>query len=268
MADRYTYLPLTGLFVAAIWGVADLLGTARRGRLALGAAGGAAMVAAAALTWGQLGYWKDSFTLYRHALAVTGDNPLMVNNYGAALDEAGRHEEAIRVLEAGLAAGAASGSTLQFMLLNSYASALNAAGRPAEAMGALERAIADRPTHAKSYYDLARILHVTYGDVEAASSLYERAIGIDPGYVDAYVNLGGALNRSGRFERGLEVLQRARALAQTDRAELRFNLGVSYAALGDTSAAMQEAEALRRLDPGMAQRLAAYVAERAASAPR
>ncbi len=268
MADRYTYLPLTGLFIAAVWGAADLLGGARRGRLALGAAAGAVLAAAAALTWMQLGHWKDSFALYRHALAVTGDNPLMVNNYGAALDEAGQPEEAIGVLEAGLAAGAASGSPLQFMLLDTYASALNATGRPAEAMAALERAVAARPTYAKSYYDLGRLLHVTYGDVEAASALYERAIALQPDYLDAYINLGGALNRAGRFDRGLEVLQRARALALSDRAELRFNLGVSYAALGDTSAALREAAALRRLDPGMAQRLLDYVGQQAAPSQR
>jgi len=100
LADRYLYIPMTGLLVMVIWGVADLLGRfdagARRGGLA------AAIVAAAAvvglflwLTPQQVAKWKDSRTLYSHALAVTEDNALAHYNLGVELEKVGETDAAI-----------------------------------------------------------------------------------------------------------------------------------------------------------------------------
>jgi tetratricopeptide (TPR) repeat protein len=71
MADRYTYIPSIGLFVAIVWGIAAL---ARERRAILSMAAAAAILALAAGTWMQAGYWRDSVALYRHALAVTRGN--------------------------------------------------------------------------------------------------------------------------------------------------------------------------------------------------
>jgi hypothetical protein len=73
MADRYTYLPSIGLFLAIVWGAAGLAGK-RRPLLATAAA--AVLLALAAVTRAQIGFWADSVILYRHALAVTSDNYL------------------------------------------------------------------------------------------------------------------------------------------------------------------------------------------------
>jgi protein O-mannosyl-transferase len=89
MADRYTYVPLAGVFVAAVWGGALLL--PRRAALAVAAAAVAALSAA---TWVQLGHWRDDETLFRRALAVTEDNGLAHYNLGTRLAVAGRLDEA------------------------------------------------------------------------------------------------------------------------------------------------------------------------------
>jgi len=70
MADRYTYLPIVGLFVAAAWEGHRLLG-ARRGAVAAAAA----LAVLCALTWRQVHHWSDHEALFRHAVAVTGPNP-------------------------------------------------------------------------------------------------------------------------------------------------------------------------------------------------
>jgi protein O-mannosyl-transferase len=70
MADRYTYIPSIGLFLAVVWTVAGLL-TGRR--VVLTAAAGVVILALAAVTRTQIGYWADSATLFRHALAATDD---------------------------------------------------------------------------------------------------------------------------------------------------------------------------------------------------
>jgi tetratricopeptide (TPR) repeat protein len=75
MADRYTYIPSIGLFVAIVWGIAELIGERRIVSTTILAMAVAAAIALLAMgTWMQIGYWRDSVALYRHALAVTRDN--------------------------------------------------------------------------------------------------------------------------------------------------------------------------------------------------
>ena len=71
MADRYTYLPSIGLFMAIVWGIAAL---ARERRVVIVAASAVVIALLAIGTWMQTGYWRDSVALYRHALAVTRGN--------------------------------------------------------------------------------------------------------------------------------------------------------------------------------------------------
>ncbi len=99
MADRYAYLPLTGLAIAVAWGAPDLLaacGLRTRVRApALGAAAFAALAALVSLTSAQIRTWRDSETLFRHALAVTRDNHIAHAHLGDALLERGRTAEAV-----------------------------------------------------------------------------------------------------------------------------------------------------------------------------
>ena len=70
MADRYTYIPSIGLFLAVVWSLAEL---GRAHRAALATAAGIVILALAATTRVQIGYWSDGATLFRHALAATDD---------------------------------------------------------------------------------------------------------------------------------------------------------------------------------------------------
>ena len=95
MADRYTYLPSIGLFIMVAWGVPELTRGLpyRKGLLSLGAS--AALIASAALSYQQLGYWRDSVANFRHTLQVTRDNYLVNNYLGVALAQQGEPEAAI-----------------------------------------------------------------------------------------------------------------------------------------------------------------------------
>jgi tetratricopeptide (TPR) repeat protein len=94
MADRYAYLPFIGLFVMAVWGIAELAN-----RLSIQkyvAAGAIAIVILfSALTYRQLAYWHDDFSLWSHTLAVTPRNFVAEDNFGNALIKAGKYEEGI-----------------------------------------------------------------------------------------------------------------------------------------------------------------------------
>jgi len=94
-ADRYTYLPLIGLFIAVLWGAPEALERLHFRRQILGAAGAAALLALAAASFIQVGYWKDDFSLFSHARDTTTGNWLAHNNMGDILFRQGRIDEAI-----------------------------------------------------------------------------------------------------------------------------------------------------------------------------
>ncbi len=157
-ADRYTYLPLIGIFAAVAWTLRELW--RRRGwraPLAIGAS--AAVVLLAALTWAQTGRWHDSGTLFRHALDVTRDNWVAHMNLGNHLARRGRFTEAaehyrevIRIRPGHMEAHVGLGV--------SY----SALGRLEEEVRVYERATAIDPRNSKvltnlglAYQDLGRV---------------------------------------------------------------------------------------------------------------
>ena len=99
MADQFMYVPAIGIIVAMIWGLHGLGKGGRYQRIGLSVAGSAAMVLCFALTRQQLGHWKNSEALFRHALQVTENNYLAHNNLGIALVRNGQMDEAIRHLQ-------------------------------------------------------------------------------------------------------------------------------------------------------------------------
>ena len=95
-ADRYTYLPLIGIFVAAAWTCADVVERRPRARPLVAAACAAALLAYAGLAWVQIGLWRGTLPLFEHTLAVTTPNAMAHVLLGVAFDEAGNPEAAAR----------------------------------------------------------------------------------------------------------------------------------------------------------------------------
>ncbi|MFZ3207686.1 MAG: tetratricopeptide repeat protein, partial [Geobacteraceae bacterium] len=143
MADRYTYIPLTGLFIACCWLASDLTQGWRWRRAILGTVGGLAISVLTAVTWHQLDYWKDSISICRHTLAVTSDNYLITNNYGIALDERGDHAGAYRLFQETLLIF--PGSATAYANLGAICVRW---GRFDEAIGYYDKALALAPDHA------------------------------------------------------------------------------------------------------------------------
>jgi protein O-mannosyl-transferase len=94
-ADRYTYLPLIGVFVAVVWEIGARVAGRRRAGLAAGAAAAVVLALLSARSWVQLDTWRDSETLYRHALAVAPASPQIHYNLGTLLVEHGRPGDAV-----------------------------------------------------------------------------------------------------------------------------------------------------------------------------
>ena len=94
MADRYTYVPLIGIFIIITFGVTELLKEKPFRKIVLGVLAGVSLSACTIATSHQLNYWKDSLVLFEHTLAVTEGNPIVHNNYANALNSLGRKAEA------------------------------------------------------------------------------------------------------------------------------------------------------------------------------
>ena len=93
-ADRYTYVPLVGIFLATTWVLADQVLASRRARGVLAAAALGWLAILSGLTWVQTRYWKNSITLFERTLSVMPDNAVGHCQIGVALDEAGKLDEA------------------------------------------------------------------------------------------------------------------------------------------------------------------------------
>src|SRR5438094_115935 len=102
MADRYFYIPSIGLFIALVYGLADIAKMRRLAPSLAGAIAGAVLLVLAALTNAQIHLWRDSFTLFKHALGVTPSNLVIENSLGIALDDSGRYDEAAAHFEKAL----------------------------------------------------------------------------------------------------------------------------------------------------------------------
>jgi protein O-mannosyl-transferase len=92
MADRFMYIPLIGLALMAVWGLADLL---QPRRAVAGALAAAAIVACSAASLEHIGTWRDSVAVFSNAVAVTRDNPGAQHYLGTALDDLFRYDEAL-----------------------------------------------------------------------------------------------------------------------------------------------------------------------------
>src|SRR5581483_10962107 len=95
MADRYAYLPFTGLFVIVVWGVTDAAGYLRIPMKIVASMAVVVAIVLSALTFHQLSYWRDDYSLWSHTLAITHNNFVAEDNFGEALVRRGEYEKGI-----------------------------------------------------------------------------------------------------------------------------------------------------------------------------
>jgi Flp pilus assembly protein TadD len=212
MADRYTYIPLIGLFIIVAWGVPDLLARwpLRLWKfvlptISLPAAAVLVILACAIAARGQLEYWEDSTTLWTHTLAVTTRNNIAHNNLGAVLADEGKIGEAIA----------------------HYSEALRI-----------------KPDYADAHNNLGVALD-DQGKVDEAIAHYTEALLIKPTYADAHSNLGIALANQGKIDEAIAQFTEALRI-NPDSAKAHNNLGVALASQGKLDEAIAHfTEALR-----------------------
>ncbi|MFZ5562560.1 MAG: tetratricopeptide repeat protein, partial [Thermodesulfobacteriota bacterium] len=163
MADRYAYIPMIGLLVALVWSLSGHAETRRTGRVLWGALAVLAVAVLGMASYRQAGFWKNSITLFEHALRVTGDSDLVHNNLGKAYFERGD-------------ADAARAHIIEALRINPYLPQAN--------------------------YNMG-MLFLKKGDADRALPWFSRAVEVDPGFPDARYSLANVFFNKGDFENAL-----------------------------------------------------------------
>ncbi|MBZ5637380.1 MAG: tetratricopeptide repeat protein [Acidobacteriia bacterium] len=220
MADRYTYVPLIGIFVAIAWALTELGASARWARTAVAAASAAALLALSIVTRVQVGRWTDDVALFDHALAVTSDNWLAETNLGVAVFDRGRTDEAIAHYSEALRIWPGFAEAH-----NDLGLALVRKGRIAEAIEHYHEALRLYPEFAEAYNDLGTALARQGRTAEAVEQL-DRALRLRPGSAGFRFNMGNALLGAGRFPQAIEQFDRALVL-EPDYAEASNGAGLA-----------------------------------------
>jgi hypothetical protein len=195
MADRYTYLPLVGLFVMLVWGTADLAAPSRVGRVVAGGAAALVLTACVFCTRAHVGCWRDNATLWEHALEVTEDNWMAQYNLGVIRAGEKRDGEARRLLTAAARSYpnyAEAHNNLGVVLTRQP-------GQLKEAEEELRTALRLKPGKPEHHCNLGVCL-AKRGKTEEAVEEFREALRIRPGYADAHFNLGLCLLRQGKGE--------------------------------------------------------------------
>ena len=246
-ADRYTYLPYIGLFIMVAWGVPDLFRGWRHRQLWIGVPGGLVLLSFTISAWVQVGYWKNSKTLFQRAINVTDGNWLAHNNLGAALEREGHWEEAVYHYSKALRA---AGPLNQEILVNMGIVRMRQ-GKLDEAIEDFSKALRTKPTLVEGHINLGVAL-ARQGRVDEAMEEYSVALRLSPNSWIAHDNLGKLLEKEGKVEEAINQYS-AMLRIRPDNAEIRFRLGVVLAGQGRVDEAIRYFSEAIRLAPDYAE---------------
>jgi Flp pilus assembly protein TadD len=225
MADRYTYVPLIGLFIMVAWGVPHAVRNLHYAQSSLASASALLLVVLMVCTSLQIKHWQNGLTLFEHTLRVTSNNSQIHNNLGNVFTKKGRLQEAI------------SHYTKALEIDPNYAAAHSNLGVALADQGRLEEAIKHycaalrlKPNSPELHNNLGVALY-SRGDVVGAIKNYLSAVQLKPDYAEAHNNLGNALAQQGRLIEA-EVHYAKALTIKPDYPEAHNNLGVALAREG------------------------------------
>ncbi len=232
MADRYTYIPMIGVYIVLSWGACGLTAkmAARKTFLTMGSA--LVLICCSFFTVRQIGVWRNSMSLFEHATAVTDKNYLAYNNLGFFLSEQARGlrgEARLRKIDEAIGKYQRSieikGNYEE--ALNNLGHALAEKGQHAQAVPYYRSALSIKPSLLVAHNNLGNALSEV-GQTKEAIEHYKIVLAKEPENVDAHNNLGVALAMTGQFEEGMTHLQEAVKL-NPKNASARSNLGNAFA---------------------------------------
>jgi Flp pilus assembly protein TadD len=232
MADRYTYVPYIGLFIGIVWLVSDISSRTGGAQRVLGAAAVLVLAALAVLTYRQTGHWKDTLSLWRHAVNVEPFTIETMKELAAESRRANKIDEAIAILQ------------YADQLRPNAAGVNNNIGLALLQKNDVENAIVFFEKELKSFPDDV-MANTNMGNAlfrqkkpQDAERYFARAVEINPSFEDAHNGLGMAAMVQGRAPEAIKHFKRCLELAPR-KVEAITNLAAAYMQLGDSAQALK-----------------------------
>ena len=252
-ADRYTYIPLIGISIIVAWGASELFESRHWNWRVLAAVATGVCVAWAIVTWIDVQYWRNSVTLFTHALAVTDENYVAYNNLGVAMREEGNVQDAESDFQHVVAIRPDDAEAQ-----DNLGEALTGEARIGEAVLHLRESVRLLPEFAKAHVDLGTAL-LRVGNADDAESELRLAAQLRPEDAAAQYSLGGVLMSEGQEQEAMTHLQEALPLliaeveTNPESVDGHYNLGTLYGMLGRADEAIAEFYQAIHLRPTDAQ---------------
>ena len=248
MADRYTYLPSIGIFVAVAFG-AQRFPVKRVPGFVLPVAAALILVALAGVTERQLQFWRDDETLFRHAMEVTTDNVDAIINYGVALEYVGKPMEAIVQYQR-----AEQIAPDSFMACADLGNLDVHIGKPQDALEQYQRAMQINPKSRTLRDGLGSVLD-TLGHFDEATNEFRQAMSLDPDSAAPHLYLGIALAKHNDFAAATNEFSETMRLAPGDPSPL-MEWAKALLQQGHDAEAIDKLHQALQMDPDNFQTLA------------
>ncbi|MDB6021833.1 MAG: Tetratricopeptide 2 repeat protein [Pedosphaera sp.] len=208
MADRYAYVPFIGLFIMLAWGLAEFAEGTKRRREVVGASA-LALAGCLFLTWRQVGYWRDSEALFKHAIAATGDNFVACSNLGGFLMAHNKPDEAIHYFGEALRMYPQSADAHA-----NLGEAMVEQGNAEQGVEHLVKALELEPNQIEAHFDLGKAL-AKQGKTPDAITEFREAVRLRPDWTEARQQLVLTLAAAGDLAGAVAEMS---AIAQADPA--------------------------------------------------
>jgi tetratricopeptide (TPR) repeat protein len=242
MADRYTYFPLIGIFLAATWLVPEVVPAGVLRTRVLPMAALASLLLLAATTYSQVGYWHDSITLLRHSMECTPDGAAIHEFLGGAELLEGDPNEAVKELERAIRFSPKYGPAHA-----NLGTAFQKVGRFDEAAAEYRQAIELGQQSRELYVDLGTVLYNS-GQIDAAKAQYRQALEIDPNFAAAHINLALASLTTADYADAIAHSERALEL-DPGSADCHLYLATALRAQGRLDEALRHLQRASELAP-------------------
>jgi Tfp pilus assembly protein PilF len=243
IADRYTYIPLIGLFILVTWAFREL-GMNRSIPRAAWILPLTILMALGSMSRVQAGYWRDNYTLFTHAVQVTSNNWLAHGNLGLELYNRGEMHESLAHFKESLAINDSNA-----LVHTIYGNALDDLGRSESALYHYRKALSVNPEYASAHFNIG-VLLFQQGRLDDAAVSLRSAIRIDPRFAEAYNYLGviqATLEK--KPEEALPYFENAVRFDQ-ENADAFFNLGLTLENMGRPQEAAEKYRRVLSIDPG------------------
>jgi protein O-mannosyl-transferase len=221
MADRYTYMPSIGLSFILTWGILYFVQNENIRKKVLFPAGAAMIIFLSALTWIQCGYWRDSFTLYNHALKSTRNNYVVHNNLGVSFFKEGKISEALYHYSRAI-----SIVPNHDQYYNNRGDVYARIGMYPSAMADFNKAIYLKPDYVEAYYNRG-LTYEKIGQYQPAIEDFNKVISLKNDYVDAYNARGIVYARLNQYQHALDDFNKAISI-KPDYTYAYANRGLTY----------------------------------------